>query len=104
DPELAARVVNTLTRTYIKQNDEARSKASKEATEWLAEQLAEQRQKVQDSELALQKYRERENSLSLEAGQNIVVQRLNALNSSVTQAKTDLITAEALYRQLAAGQ
>ena len=66
--------------------------------------MAEQRQKVESSELALQKYRELENSLSLEAGQNIVVQRLNALNASVTQAKTDLITVEALYRQLAAGQ
>ena len=81
-----------------------RSHASKEAAEWLNQQLAEQRRKVEISELALQKYRERENSLSLEAGQNIVVQRLNALNSSVTQAKTDLITVEALYRQLAASQ
>ena len=104
DPELAARVVNTLTSTYITLNLEVRSHASKEAAEWLNQQLAEQRRKVEISELALQKYRERENSLSLEAGQNIVVQRLNALNSSVTQAKTDLITVEALYRQLAASQ
>jgi capsular exopolysaccharide synthesis family protein len=104
DPDLAARVVNTLASTYIKQNGEARLQASKDASAWLANQLAEQRRKVEMSELALQKYRERENSLSLEAGQNIVVQRLNALNSAVTQAKTDLITAESLYRQLAAGQ
>jgi polysaccharide biosynthesis transport protein len=32
------------------------------------------------------------------------VQRLNALNSTVTQAKTERIAAEALYRQLAASQ
>ncbi len=104
DPELAARIVNTLASTYIQQNLEMRSQASKEASVWLADQLAEQRRKVEVSELALQSYRERENSLSLEAGQNIVVQRLNALNSAVTQAKTDLITVESLYRQLAAGQ
>jgi len=104
DPQLAARVVNTLTRTYIHQNLEAKTDASKEASVWLTQQLAEQRRKVEESELALQKYRERENSLSLEAGQNIVVQRLNALNSAVTQAKTDLIAVESLYRQLAASQ
>ncbi|RPI57371.1 MAG: polysaccharide biosynthesis tyrosine autokinase [Acidobacteria bacterium] len=104
DPELAARVVNTLATTYITHNLEVQSQASKEATTWLAEQLAEQRRKVEVSELALQKYRERENSLSLEAGQNIVVQRLNSLNASVTQAKTDLIAVESLYRQLAASQ
>jgi polysaccharide biosynthesis transport protein len=104
DPEVAARIVNALTSAYIKQNLEARSHASKEASVWLTEQLAEQRRKVETSELSLQKYRERGNSLSLDAGQNIVVQRLNALNSSVTQAKTDRIAIESLYRQLAASQ
>jgi succinoglycan biosynthesis transport protein ExoP len=104
DPELAARVVNTLTSTYINQNLEARSYASKEASAWLTDQLAEQRRKVETSELALQKYREQENNLSLDAGENIVVQRLNALNSVVTGAKTDRISVEALYRQLAASQ
>jgi capsular exopolysaccharide synthesis family protein len=100
DPKLAALVVNTLTSTYIAQNLEVRSHTSKEASVWLANQLAEQRHKVEMSEMALQKYRERENSLSLDSGQNIVVQRLNALNASVTQAKTDLIAAESMYRQL----
>lgn len=104
DPELAARVVNTVTSTYIDQDREARARASKLANARLADQLAEQRRKVEVSEQALQAYREQENSLSLEAGQNIVVQRLTALNSAVTQAKTDLIAAEARYRQLASSQ
>jgi capsular exopolysaccharide synthesis family protein len=104
DPALAARIVNTLVRTYISQNKEARSQLSNQATSWLASQLAEQRQKVEASELALQKYRERENNVSLDAGQNIVVQRLNALNAAVTKAKTDLIAIESLYRRLVASQ
>jgi capsular exopolysaccharide family len=104
DPQLAARIVNALTNTYIKQDVEVRSKASKEALVWLDQQLTEQRRRVEDSEIALQNYREQKNSLSLEAGQNIVIQRLGALNSAVTQAKTDLIAVEGLYRQLAAGQ
>ena len=95
DPELAARIVNTLTSTYIKQNLEVKVQGL-EGSHWCGwtQQLAEQRRKVEISELALQNYREQENSLSLEAGQNIVVQRLNALNSAVTQAKTDLIAVE----------
>jgi uncharacterized protein involved in exopolysaccharide biosynthesis len=103
-PELAASVVNTLTSTFIAQDSDAKARASMQAAARLDEQLAEQRRKVEASELALQTYRERENSLSLDAGQNIVVQRLNALNSAVTQAKTDLIAAEARYRQLAGSQ
>ena len=104
DPQMAVQIVNTLTSAYIEHDLEVRSRAANEASAWLADQLAEQRRKVEMSELALQKYRERENSLSLEAGQNIVVQRLNALNSAVTQAKTELIATESLYRQLAASQ
>jgi len=104
DPQLAAQVLNTLASMYVSQNQDTRTHVSKETSEWLASRLAEQRRKVEVSELALQKYRERENSVALEAGQNIVVQRLTALNSVVTQAKTDLITVEALYRQLAASQ
>jgi len=104
DPELAARIVNTLTSTYIKQNLETRSHASRETSAWLATQMAEQRRKVEENELALQNFRERENSMSLDAGENIVVQRLTALNSAVTQAKTERIAVESLYRQLAAGQ
>jgi capsular exopolysaccharide synthesis family protein len=102
DPKLAAAFVNTLTRIHIEQDIEARSRASREASAQLTEQLDEQRRKMQASEQALQDYRERENSVSLDDGQNIVLQRLAALNTSVTQAKTDLIAAEARYRQLAA--
>jgi capsular exopolysaccharide synthesis family protein len=104
DPALAARVVNTLTATLIKTNREAKSSAAEEASSWLSTQLEDQRQKVQASELALQKYRERKDALSLEAGQNTVVQRLNALDEQATRAKTDRIDAEALYRRLAASQ
>ncbi len=104
DPALAARVVNALTTTFISHLQETQSHESKEANAWLTDQLAEQRRKVELSELALQNYREQEKSLSLDAGQNIVIQRLNALNSSVTQAKTDRIAIESRYRQLAASQ
>lgn len=104
NPELATRIVNTLMDEYIKQKAEARTEAAKEATMWLTDQLDVQRRKVEASELALQRYREKENSLSLDAGQNIVVQRLNTLNAAVTTAKTDLIAAEALYRQISANE
>ena len=104
DSALAARVVNTLTEIYIRQSLEERSQASEQASAWLANQLAEQRRKTETSELALQTYREQEDSLSLEDGQNIVVQRLNALNTAVTQAKTERIAVEAVYRQLDARQ
>jgi capsular exopolysaccharide synthesis family protein len=100
DPVLAARAVNQLATSYIQQTLEFRFTASKDATDWLADQLAEQRRAVAESEAALQRYREEHDAVALEDRQNIVVQKLADLNAAVTRAKTDRIAREAQYQQL----
>ena len=100
DPAMAEIVANTLARTYIEQNLEFSFLASKEATDWLGERLAEQRATVEASEVALQQYREQHDAVALEDRQNIVVQRLSELNAAVTRARTERLTHEARYRQL----
>jgi succinoglycan biosynthesis transport protein ExoP len=104
DPAFAARAANALAKAYIQQNLEFKFLASKEASDWLAEQLSEQRKQVEASEQALQHYRERTDSVSLEDHQNIVVQRLADLNSAVTRAKTERLQKEAAYNQIKAVQ
>ena len=103
-PNLAATVANTLAQQYIQQNLQFKFQASKQATEWLTNQLAAQRKLVQESEIALQKYREQHDTISTENSSNIVVQKLTNLNTAVTTAKTDRIQKEALYRQLQAAK
>lgn len=104
DARLAAVVANAHARNYIEQNLEFKFMASKEATDWLGERLSEQRKKVEESELALQRYRERNDALALEDRQNIVVQKLTDLNAVVTRAKTERLEKEGLYNQLRAIQ
>lgn len=101
DPELAARLVNALAQNYMDQNLETKVGTSKQASDWLAEQLEEQRKKVEASEVALQRYRERNDALSLDEPNNIVLQKLTDLNSAVTRAKTQRIEREAVYRAAA---
>jgi succinoglycan biosynthesis transport protein ExoP len=100
DPALAARVANTLAQVYIKENRDSKFAASKEVSDWLTLQLEEQRKRVQESEAALQRYRESNDALAVEDRQNIVVQKLADLNGIATRAKTDRIQKEAAYRQL----
>jgi len=100
--ELATEVANTLAHAYIEQSLEFKYTASKEASDWLGTQLTEQRKKVEASEAALQQYRERNDAVSLEERQNIVVQKLADLNSAVTRAKTERIQKEAAYQQIRA--
>jgi capsular exopolysaccharide synthesis family protein len=104
DPNLAADVVNAHARQYIEQNLEFRAQASEEATEWLNARLDQERRRVEDAESILQRFREDHDALSLEEGQNIVVQKLAELNTAVTRAKTRRLEAEAQYRQVAALQ
>lgn len=102
DPVLASRIANALADAYIEQSLELRSNTTKEASEFLVEQLAEQRKKLEASEQALQAYRERTGSISLEDRQNVVVQRLADLNAAVTKANTTRIQKEAAHNQVRA--
>src|SRR5690606_14243196 len=76
DPRLATRIANALAKNYIEQNLEYKFLASQEASQWLSDRLAEQRKQVEDAELALQRYREQNDAISLEDSENIVVQKL----------------------------
>lgn len=100
DAVFATTIINELARQYIQQNLELRFNASKDASDWLTQQLAEQRKEVEASELALQRFREEHDAVSLDDGQNIVVQKLAALNAAVTEAKNERINKEITYERL----
>jgi uncharacterized protein involved in exopolysaccharide biosynthesis len=70
--------------------------------DWLDKEVANQQKKVQDSEQALAEYRARQNAMSLDDKQNIVVARLNKLNDDVMFARTKKARSQVLYEQLRA--
>jgi len=102
DAAFSARVANALATSYVEQMLEYKFTASQEATNWLAERLTEQRTAVERAEAALQQYRERNDAISLEDRENIVVQKLSDLSAAVTRAKTERLQKEAVERQLRA--
>ncbi len=105
DPVFAAAAANAVAKAYIEQSMEYKFSASKDAADWLADRLTEQRKALEASEAALQVYRERNGAISIaDNASNIVVQRLTDLNSALTKAKTERINKEALYSQLKAAE
>jgi polysaccharide biosynthesis transport protein len=105
DSAIAAKVADGLAKAYIEQNLESKFLSSKEASDWLAARLGDQRTQMEKSEQALQRYREQTtDAVSLEERQNIVVQKLADLNTAVTRAKTDRLEKEAAYNQIRALQ
>lgn len=60
DPQLAARMTNALADVFIENDLNARYQMTQRASTWLQEQLATMKDKLSQSEAALQGYRERE--------------------------------------------
>jgi len=98
DPAFAATIANALAETYIARNLEFKFAASKDASDWLANQLEGQRKNVEQTELALQRYREQNNATSSADAE--LMQKLGGLTSAVMEAKTARIAREAAYKQL----
>ncbi len=99
-PHIIAQIANAIAEEYINMTMEAKIEAAQKMMTKLDEQLADQKEKVEESEIALQKYKEKQNIVSLEEKQNIVVQRLSQLNALVTGAKTERIAIETRYKEL----
>jgi capsular exopolysaccharide synthesis family protein len=101
DAALAATVVNGLASTYIAADVDTRSVETRKTSSYLTEQIEQQRKRVAAAEDALQRYRERTGDVTVESGNNIVVQKLADLNAALTKAKTERMEREAIYRQVA---
>ena len=110
DPMLSAQVANALARAYLQRNLEFRSRTSGEASDWLKSQVGELRKLVEENEASLQRYRTEHGADALITDrlgaeqQNIVVQKLAALQAAETKARTETIERMAQYKQLAAAK
>ena len=101
DPSLAVNAVNLLTQAHVEETQAAGSADSGDTMKWLRERLEEQRARLAESEATLQTFVEQRDALSaVQDHQNIVVQKLADLNTSLTKAKTERIVKEALHSQL----
>ena len=102
EPKFAADAVNTLIDEYVSENLEIKLRSTQSMLEWLDSELATQQKRVEESERALAEYREKENALSLDDKQNIVLSRLNQLNDTATRARSTRVQKESLYNQVKA--
>jgi exopolysaccharide transport family protein len=103
DRELAARVVNTLTNTYIEQNFKTRFESTMQASDWLSKQLVDLQMKVETSQEKLVQYQKDHGILGTDEKQNITTEKLDTLNRELTAAESARMQKEALYRLVESG-
>jgi len=100
DADFAARALNTLAELYIEQSLEMEFSTSTEATHWLGERVREQQKKLEESEHALQRFRERERLVDAEPGRSLADGQLLALNGALLGARTERLARQALCEQV----
>jgi len=107
DPDLAARVANTVASDYIEQSLEARWGAAQTAAEWLSQQLTGVKGKLEKSEDDLQDYAHKNGLTFLQNDkgviQNVANDRLQELQEELTKAQAERYSKESLYRLVQTG-
>jgi exopolysaccharide transport family protein len=99
DPQLAASIVNTLASTYVEQNFKTKFESTMTASNWLSKQLVDLQMKVETSQEKLVRYQKDHEILGTDEKQNIITEKLDELNKEMTQAESDRMQKEAVYRQ-----
>ncbi|MBI5605157.1 MAG: polysaccharide biosynthesis tyrosine autokinase, partial [Deltaproteobacteria bacterium] len=110
DPQLAAKVVNTLAQAYIDWGLGLRLKTQQNAAVFLDEQVKEVKRKLEASEQALQQYREKFGVAALTGGggskesqgsgsQDISRQKMSQVNAQLVEATNKRIEAEIYFKK-----
>jgi uncharacterized protein involved in exopolysaccharide biosynthesis len=98
--ELAAEVANGIAKSYARFNLENKLNSTRDALAWLSEQMNELKARVQDSEVALQKYREKVGIVGMDQQRNITGQKIMDLNRSFLDAQAQRLSVESRLREL----
>ena len=99
-PVMAQRIAELLVQEFVRWNFEAHRDAAETARRFLLDEATRLRGKLEQSEQALQKYKEQNEGVSLEETQNITVEKLKELNLRVTTAKTERLKLESDYAEI----
>ncbi len=109
DPELSAKVTDSIARSFIELNIESKFEATQQARDWLEKQLETMKAKVEQSEEKLNEYAAKNEIIFLDKektgteADNIITRRLAELSTSMTAATSDRINKEALYNEIRSG-
>jgi succinoglycan biosynthesis transport protein ExoP len=98
DPLIAARIVNTLADTFVLSNLENKNDVNSMTRDILHKRVTELQTQIRNGEDQLMNYAKSNEILSLDPGQNTVVERLTGLNRQLLEVENERKLAEAAYR------
>lgn len=100
NPDLAARVANTIAETYLNMQQASKQNQTRAAGNWLAGEIEKMRTKVADAEAKVEDYRARANLFAGSNNTSLPTQQLTEINSQIAAARGQKADIEARARQL----
>ena len=102
DPLVARDIAASFVREFLRENFSQRMTVSRVATDFLQEEAQKLKTKLEESERKLQTYKERNQAVSLDDRQNIIVDQLKEINTKVTEAQSERVRLESDIEQVRA--
>lgn len=102
DPEKAARIANTLAKSYTDDQIALKRGAARQAAAWLSDRMHQLAQQLQQQEAAVQLYKAEHNLIDSADGKSLVDDQLMAINAQLIAAQSDLAEKKAAYDRVAA--
>ena len=99
-PETASWLANLHAEVFIKERHKKNKEQIKEKFEWLTQQIKIQKEKVKNSYQELYNYQKKYGLISVGKNNDIVEQKLTALNSALINAKAEREAKETVYEEL----
>jgi len=103
DPELAAHVVNATVSSYTERNFRSSYESATQVSSWLSRQMGDLKIKANESQEKLAELQKQRGLIGADETDNIVTDKLKAIDEQLTSAESDRIVKEARYRIAASG-
>ena len=100
NPDLAARVANTIAETYLTMQQSAKQDQTRAAGNWLAGEIEKMRKRVAEAEAKVEEYRAKSNLFVGTNNTSLPSQQLTELNSQIAAARGQQADLQARARQL----
>ncbi len=100
DPDLAARIANSIAEHYLKMQQMAQQDQTRAAGTWLASEIEKMREKVAEAEDKVEQYRAKTNLFVGSNNTSLPSQQLTEINSQIAAARGRKADLEARARQL----
>lgn len=104
DPMLARQITNTAVAKFIDNSYKHRYTTTMQASEWLATQLGELREKVQSANQAVSDYQRKYGLVELDDRDVPMTQLMGEVNHQLSEAQANRIESEAYVRMIELGQ